>query len=152
MGLVLLSSSSSVYFSLIVFFFFLTDIIGISGPDGLSLVKLFIFGVFFLNCLFLFLVFIFIGILILSYILNLWFFAFFFIVFLFLLFFVIGYFFVTFLFDQEFDWVSNELGVLLDDILNSLFFNIVSLIFFQVQYDLCSSSNRFSLGIRSDGE
>jgi len=72
--------------------FFLADIIRISGPDGLSFVKLFIFSVFLLDGLFLLLVLVFVvGIFVLSYIFNLWFFAFFFF-FVFLLFF---FFFVT---------------------------------------------------------
>merc|ERR1719479_701045 len=79
-------------------------------------------------------------------------FFFFFVFFLFFLFFVIGHLFVAFLFYQEFDWVTNKLRVFLDNIFDAFFLNIVSLIFFQVQYDLGSSSKRFSLRIGSDGE
>merc|ERR1719216_327460 len=91
--------------------FFLADVIRISGPDGLGFVKLFIFSVFFLNCLFLLFVLFFVCIFIFSYIFNLWFFAFFFFLLFFFLF-IIRNFLVAFLFDQKFDWITNELGVL----------------------------------------
>merc|ERR1711994_906425 len=109
------------------------------------------FHVTYLNCLFLLFVLFFVSIFVLSYIFNLWLFAFlFFLLFFFL--FIVRNFFVAFLFDQELDWITNELRVFLDNFFNFLFFNIVSLAFLHVQDNLGSSSKRFTGGVRSDGE
>merc|ERR1711963_552832 len=96
-------------------------------------------------------VFFFVSIFIFSYIFNLWFFTLLFF-FLFFFFFIIRNFFVTFLFDQKFDGITDELRVFLDDLLDLLFFNIVSLVFLQVQDNLGTSAKRLTCGVGFDSE
>merc|ERR1711976_897094 len=121
------------------------DVIRRPGPDWLGLVQLLIFCILLLDGLLFLLVFVFlVGILILSDILDLWF------IFLGLLSFlllilslIITDLLFSLLLDQESDGVANELGVLLDNLLDLLLLEVLSLILLHVQDNLGSSAHGF---------
>merc|ERR1711893_271754 len=95
--------------------FLLRNVIRVTGPDGFFLVFVGFVFVFIFTDIFNF------GLVI---------FALLFVLFHFLLFgFVIRNFLVAFLLNQKFDGITNELGVFLDDILDTSLFVVFSLIF-----------------------
>merc|ERR1712080_504820 len=118
--------------------FLLGNIIWITSPDGLFL-------------------FVFVGLILVLIFANIFNFGFFWIIFLLILVhfvffsFIIRNFLVAFFLNQKFDGIANELGMFLDDFLDSLFFVIVGLIFFQMQNNLGASSQRFR-SVSLDGE
>jgi hypothetical protein len=61
-------------------------------------------------------------------------------------------FFLNLLGNNQLDGVRDELGVLLDDLLDLLLLEVVELVLLQEQLHLGSSAQRLSLGIRGDGE
>merc|ERR1712158_17003 len=102
---------------------FTRDIVSRSCPDWLFLVV----SIFF------------VGILILPNILNLWL-VFCFILLVILLSFIITHFLLSFFLYHQFDGISNELGMFLDNFLDLLLLEIFGLIFLHLQDNLGSSS------------
>merc|ERR1711976_215313 len=129
------------------------DVIRRPGPDWLGLVQLFILRVLLLDGLLFLLIFVFlVGILILSDILNLWFILLSLLSFLLLILsLIITDLLFSLLLDQESDGVTNELRVLLDNLLDLLLLEVLCLILLHVQDNLGSSAHGFTIGWR-DGE
>merc|ERR1712170_105553 len=126
--------------------FFLRDIIGIASPDGLGLVNLFIFGVFLLDSfLFLFVLVLLVGIFVFADVFNFGFVLVLFFLHLFFFGFIVGHLLVAFLFDKKLDGITNKLRMFLHNILDSAFFVVFHLIFFQMQNDLGTTAQRFGV-------
>merc|ERR1712004_955168 len=133
---------------------FLADVIWIPGPDGLGLVKLFIFGVFLLDGLFLLLVARgFVGVLVFTDILDLGgILSLFFLLLLLLIFsLVVRDFLVPLLLDEKLDGIPNELRVFLDNVLDALLLMVLSLVLLHVEHDLGATAQRLAV-VRGDGE
>merc|ERR1719234_1055716 len=116
--------------------FFLGDVIGITSPDWLGLVELLIFGIFLLNLFGLF------GfrlrlLLILFDLFNLWLVLFCRLFFFFSL--IIGHLLLFLLGHHQIDGVSDELRVLLHNLLDLLFLQKLGLVILKVENDSGSS-------------
>jgi len=96
------------------------NVIRVPGPNRLGLVQLFILNVLLLDLLGLLLVFLILFLIIIIDVLNLWLVL---IILTFLFLFCLGSFLIldfllTLLLNGQFDWITNKLGVLLDNLLN----------------------------------
>merc|ERR1719383_1299582 len=122
--------------------FFLGNVIGVTGPDRLGLVQFLIFDIFGLDLLGLLFVF-----------LVLFIFAFF-LLFLHLFFgFLVLDFFLLLFGHGQFDGIADELRVLLHDLLDLLFLDVLGHIFLEMKDDLGASSEfgGFVDGLDSEG-
>lgn len=112
------------------------DVVGVPGPDGLRLVQFLVLEVLLLDLLFL-LVFLLVGVLVLADALDLSLLLL--LVLLLLLGLVVGDLLLPFAFHHQLDGVADELGVLLDDLLQSALLQVLHLVLLDVHRDLGSS-------------
>merc|ERR550519_428752 len=113
------------------------DVIGGSGPDRLGLVQFLILRIFLLD-LFLLLVvtLVSIGVTVFTDIFNLWLLSLFLLVFILFL----GHFLFSLLLNEKFDWIPDELRVLLHNFLDLFLLSVLRLVFLHLKNNLSTSS------------
>uniref|UniRef100_A0A1L8E9I1 Uncharacterized protein n=1 Tax=Haematobia irritans TaxID=7368 RepID=A0A1L8E9I1_HAEIR len=133
----------------------LGNVVGIASPNWFRLIQFLIFGILDLDSfLLLAILVLLISILIFTYIFNFRFISihiFLFLIFLIIFGFIIRYFLVTFFFHQQFDGITNELGMFIYNFLNLALLQVVSLILFNVQNNLGTATQRFRV-VGANGE
>jgi len=130
----------------------LADVVGVAGPDGLRLVKLFVFCVLFFDGLFLLLVAVaLVGVSVLADVLDLGCVLLSLFLLSLLLGLVVGHLLVPLLLHQELDGIADELGVLLDDILDPLLLVVLCLVLLEVEDDLGAAAEGLAV-VGGDGE